>query len=131
MRRAQNAQSNAPPPLSPAARPPRSIFTPLPHHDDWCRVAIGIIKIIIISGVQDFNYAKTALSVNAEGYILKPVKIPELKEVITKVVNGINLEREKKFELENLQDQLVGTCLSSGKNLCATGYLASIKARLK
>ncbi|HEX2945173.1 MAG TPA: response regulator [Clostridia bacterium] len=64
------------------------------------------IKIIIISGVQDFNYAKTALSVNAEGYILKPVKIPELKEVITKVVNGINLEREKKFELENLQDQL-------------------------
>lgn len=63
-------------------------------------------KIIIISGVQDFNYAKTALSVNAEGYILKPVKIPELQETIKKVVNSIHLERKKVGELQNLQQQL-------------------------
>src|SRR5689334_6770760 len=50
------------------------------------------IKIIIVSGVQDFNYAKMALNINAEGYILKPVKIPELKETIQKVVNSINFE---------------------------------------
>jgi two-component system response regulator YesN len=64
------------------------------------------IKIIIISGVQDFNYAKTALNINAEGYILKPVKIPELEETVSKVVNGINLEKKKKLELQNLQQQL-------------------------
>jgi two-component system, response regulator YesN len=64
------------------------------------------IKIIIFSGVQDFNYAKTALNVNAEGYILKPVRIPELKEIVLRVVNNINLEKEKKFEFQNLQQQL-------------------------
>ncbi len=64
------------------------------------------IKIIIVSGVQDFEYAKTALSINAVGYILKPVKIPELEQTVKKVVEGIDQERRKKLELQNLQKQL-------------------------
>jgi two-component system response regulator YesN len=50
------------------------------------------IKIIILSGVQDFNFAKTAMDINAEGYILKPIKINELKEVIKKVIRNISME---------------------------------------
>lgn len=64
------------------------------------------IKIIIISGIQDFNYAKTALDLNAEGYILKPVKLTELREVIARVVNNINMKRNMENEMLLLKKQL-------------------------
>lgn len=63
-------------------------------------------RIIIISGIQDFTYAKTALDVNAEGYILKPVKINELKDVIRKVVSRINMERNSQEKLLKMKNQL-------------------------
>lgn len=64
------------------------------------------IKIIIISGIQDFNYAKTALNIDAEGYILKPVDIDELLSVIKKVVNNISLEKNLELKLQHLMQQL-------------------------
>jgi two-component system response regulator YesN len=74
---------------------------------DGLEVAINLkeqksdIRIIIISGVQDFNYAKTALDINAEGYILKPIKINELKEVFRRVTNTIKKERNRDQEINN------------------------------
>ncbi|OMF09247.1 hypothetical protein BK127_27195 [Paenibacillus sp. FSL H7-0331] len=65
-------------------------------------------KIIIISGIQDFNYAKTALEINAEGYILKPIKINDIREVITKVVSNIDMERNMHHKIEQLKQQLNG-----------------------
>ena len=64
------------------------------------------IKVIMLSGVQDFNYAKTALDVNAEGYILKPVKINELRSVIAKAVNSIKLEKCREHEIMSLKQEL-------------------------
>ena len=64
------------------------------------------IKIIIISGIEDFNYAKTALDIKAEGYILKPVDIDELLGVVKKVINIIQLERNRESKLNQLQIQL-------------------------
>lgn len=49
-------------------------------------------KIIIISGVQDFQYAKSAVSLNAYAYILKPVDIDELEKTVSKAVNDIRSE---------------------------------------
>jgi len=65
------------------------------------------IKVIIISGIQDFNYAKTALDLDAEGYILKPVKINELKGVINRVANSINMRRNREEEMLILKKQLI------------------------
>lgn len=64
------------------------------------------IRIVFISGAQDFNYAKTALDVDADGYILKPVNVVELNEVFKKVINWINMERNKQSEIINLKQQL-------------------------
>jgi two-component system response regulator YesN len=64
------------------------------------------VRVIIISGAQDFNYAKTALSLNADGYILKPVKIPELQETVRKVVASISMERNREERNEQLKRQL-------------------------
>lgn len=63
-------------------------------------------KIIVISGAQDFSYAQNALKVNAEGYILKPVKLPELREVFQEVVARIRQEQEHQMNVEQLKKQL-------------------------
>jgi two-component system response regulator YesN len=57
-------------------------------------------KVILISGIEDFTFAQTALSLNVTNYILKPVKIDELKEIIRQTVETIQLE---KFQEKNIQ----------------------------
>lgn len=64
------------------------------------------LKVIIFSGVQDFGYAKSALNINAEGYILKPLEVLELTEVVRKVVKKINNERSMAQRVHNLKQQL-------------------------
>jgi two-component system response regulator YesN len=64
------------------------------------------VRIIIISGAQDFNYAKTALSLHADGYILKPIKINELEDTVRKVVSSISMERNREEKSQQLQQQL-------------------------
>jgi two-component system response regulator YesN len=65
------------------------------------------VRIIIISGAQDFNYAKTALSLNADGYILKPIKLPELLDTVKKVVASISMERNRLEKDQQLKRQLL------------------------
>ncbi|MGG1519312.1 response regulator [Paenibacillus oryzisoli] len=64
------------------------------------------VRLIIISGAQDFNYAKTALQLNADGYILKPIKINELQETVSKVVSSITMERNREEHELRLKQQL-------------------------
>ena len=63
-------------------------------------------RIIIISGAQDFSYAREALKVSAEGYILKPVKLAEVREVFRQVVAKLKEEREHQMDVEQLRKQL-------------------------
>ncbi|WP_438496158.1 response regulator [Paenibacillus sp. IHBB 3054] len=63
-------------------------------------------KIIIISGAQDFSYAQSAMKVNAEGYILKPVKLGEVKDIFHKVIARIHHERDNQLNLNQLKKQL-------------------------
>ena len=63
-------------------------------------------RVVLISGAQDFSYAKTALSINAEGYVLKPVNIPELEYLMTRVATRISVERNKRQELDSLREQV-------------------------
>lgn len=63
-------------------------------------------KIVFISGIQDFHYAKTALSMHAEAYVLKPVKLPELMDVFQGVVSRIQMERDTEERYDKLRKQL-------------------------
>ncbi len=64
------------------------------------------MKIIFFSGVQDFNYAKTAVDICAEAYILKPLEIEELEEAIKKVTEKLTLEIDREKKLRELNEQL-------------------------
>lgn len=57
-------------------------------------------KVIILSGYSDFSYAKTAISLGVENFILKPVDEDELTEAIKAAGEKIKSEREKSYRQE-------------------------------
>ena len=57
------------------------------------------VGVIIISGYDDFAYAREAISLGVQEYMLKPIAIKELKEVLDRISARI---REKRRELEDL-----------------------------
>lgn len=58
------------------------------------------VKVIMISGHQDFSYAKKAISIGVEEYVLKPINSKELLEILRKVVNVIEKEKSNQEKLE-------------------------------
>lgn len=52
-------------------------------------------KFIILSGFDDFNYAKKAISLGIENYILKPINEEELKSTLISAVEKIRKERTR------------------------------------
>ncbi len=57
------------------------------------------IKKIIVSGHDDFAYAKSAIENRTVNYLLKPVNYGELKETLDKLEKDYALEKEDIFEL--------------------------------
>ena len=52
------------------------------------------ITIVVLSGYDDFNYAKQAISIGVEEYILKPVSGENLLTELGKIADAINVERQ-------------------------------------
>ena len=61
------------------------------------------IKVVFISGHGDFDYARSAVDLNAFGYILKPFRIEEVMEVVRKVLSKCDDEQKKEDEREQLR----------------------------
>ncbi|WP_186370663.1 response regulator transcription factor [Shouchella miscanthi] len=59
-------------------------------------------KMIIISGFDHFDYARQALRLGIEDYLLKPVDVDELMALVKRVTNKIVAHKERKNSL--LQD---------------------------
>ena len=53
------------------------------------------LKVIIISGFDDFEYAKRAISLDVDSYLLKPVRAAELKEELDKIAARIEAEKRQ------------------------------------
>ena len=51
-------------------------------------------KFIVITGYDDFNYARGAIKINALDFLLKPVDIDELKAAIEKCTESIIKDKE-------------------------------------
>ena len=62
------------------------------------------IKVIIFSGFDEFEYAKQALKYNVIEYILKPVNIEEMTEILRKVRQSIVDDILKKRNIEKLRE---------------------------
>lgn len=60
------------------------------------RKMIPWLKVIIISGFGDFEYAKRAISLDVDSYLLKPVRAAELTEELNKAAARIEQEKIQK-----------------------------------
>ncbi len=60
-------------------------------------------KIVIFSGYDEFEYAKEAIKLEAEEYILKPIDTIELQEVFRRIKGRLDEERDQKRNMERLE----------------------------
>lgn len=64
------------------------------------------IKIIIISGYDDFEYAREAISVGVDQYLLKPITRTNLRKVLQELKDKIEQEKDQKDYQLQLQNEL-------------------------
>lgn len=67
-------------------------------HDDFPDV-----KVIVLSGYSDFEYAKTSMQAGVKDYLLKPVAPDELLEALQKVKVEIEEEKKTKWEANEMR----------------------------
>jgi len=60
------------------------------------------IRIIIFSGFDEFEYAKEAIRLEAEEYILKPIDPDELRQVFTRIRELLDKEADERQNIEKL-----------------------------
>lgn len=60
-------------------------------------------KIVIFSGYDEFEYAKEAIKLEAEEYILKPIDAAELREVFSRIKERLDEELDRKRNVERLE----------------------------
>lgn len=64
------------------------------------------IKIIILSGHDDFEYARKAISIGVTEYLLKPLDSAKIIETVLKVKGIIEQEQEQKKYLELFRQEM-------------------------
>lgn len=62
-----------------------------------------LCRVVVLTAYSDFSYAKRAIELNIDNYLLKPIKIPELKNALESVQESLNEETGK----EKLREQLL------------------------
>ena len=63
------------------------------------------MKILIFSGFDDFEYAKQAIKLNVTEYILKPVNVEELTEILERVKANLDDEIEQRRNVDRLRER--------------------------
>ena len=59
-------------------------------------------KVVILTGYSDFAYAREAIALGVYDFLLKPTKLDEIKNTISKIVIELDKSKEKAFEIEEL-----------------------------
>jgi two-component system, response regulator YesN len=64
------------------------------------------VKIVILSGHDEFEYAQAAIKLGVTEYLLKPVSVQDLQGVLGRVSAQIEREQKEQAELRSLQSQV-------------------------
>lgn len=61
-----------------------------------------LAKVIVLTAYSDFGYAKQAIELGIENYLLKPIKVPDLKKTLLQIEAKIEKDRENMYSLERI-----------------------------
>ncbi len=64
------------------------------------------VKIIILSGHDEFEYAQSAIKLGVTEYLLKPINAAEIQKVLHAVAAALDQECEERENLKQLQSQI-------------------------
>ena len=64
------------------------------------------VKIIILSGHDEFEYAQRAINLGVTEYLLKPVTVQNIHQVLQKVATQLEQEKKEKENLRHLREQI-------------------------
>ncbi len=64
------------------------------------------VKIIILTGYDEFNYAMRSIKIGVSDYILKPIKAEIITQTLRKTREKIEKEKSYRTEYENLASQI-------------------------
>lgn len=64
------------------------------------------LKVVILSGYDDFNYAKQAINIGVEDYLLKPITKNALIERLTEIRSRYEHEKTQKEYYENFHREM-------------------------
>lgn len=67
------------------------------------------IRIVILSGYSEFEYAKRAINIGVVDYLLKPIRLTELTELITRLMDEFHEQEKEQIERQKslLEDEIV------------------------
>lgn len=84
------------------------------------REFIPEVKIVILTGYDDFKLAQEAINISANAYILKPVEEEELLDVLKRVMDECYSDAKKKEEQKMLKVLLDESFIKSRRELLLT-----------
>lgn len=67
-----------------------------------CHLDYPDLKMIVLSGYSDFDYAKSTMQVGVRDYLLKPVAPEELVEALQRIAIEIQSEKKKQIASEKI-----------------------------
>ncbi len=68
------------------------------------------VRMIMMSGYEEFDYVRKALRFGVRDYLLKPVEVDELMELVSKLRQEIEKENEQRiiYEMKLISNQMMG-----------------------
>jgi len=57
-------------------------------------------EVVMLTGYQDFEYARSVIRYGVRDYILKPINYDELTAVVERIASSIRAERQQKLSME-------------------------------
>jgi two-component system, response regulator YesN len=73
---------------------------------EMCSERYPSIRLIVITGYEDFHYARTAIRTKVRDYLLKPVSQAELSGALSRTIQSLDDERNERNEREMIEWRL-------------------------